>query len=459
MELKINVPEKVLQLKQALGKNADLHLVGGCIRDIIMNTNPKDFDLATALPPEVVIRYCKEAGIQTIETGIRRGTITAVIDHEPFEITTFRKKGLETEFSNTIEEDLSARDFTINAIAYSLDNEKIVDPYNGIDDIKNSRLVSVGAPEERFEEDPHRIIRMCRFAAKYEFFIPVETGFAAEKLGHLMKNIEPERINAELKKIFDSLGHDSLLDCLLLLEDVGFFKYWIPELEACKGVEQNKYHSFDVYTHIMHVVRGCHLYHAKFAALFHDIAKPQCKTTDENGNIHFYGHEDVGAEMTESILRRLKFSNSDIDIIVKLVKFHMRPIDCGKKAIRKLKSTLGSDWDFELWMDLKHADKFSGGTPAEELLKYTIAWNDFVDLCEEVDIEEIQNPTSRLAINGYQVMSVLNLKPGPQIGEWMKKIQDYVFEFPEKNTVEDLTGFIIAVACREETAALRQEKI
>ena len=443
--------EPIRQIAKALGKDSDLHLVGGCIRDMFLKKIPKDFDFATVLAPEVVERRCAAAGIKTVIVGIRRGTISAIIDGEAYEITTFRQKGKETLFSKTIEEDLAARDFTINAIAYNLRTNEIVDPYNGLGDIQYRILRTVGSAKERFTEDPHRILRMCRFAAQFDCAVSDEQVQCAIDLQDLLATIEPERINAELKKIFVTLPRAALLRCLMYLDDVGFYKIWIPELAACKGVTQNRDHEYDVYKHTFSVVFNCENYRVKMAALFHDIGKVQTKTIDENGDVHFYGHEDKSAEMAEVIMQRLKFSRADMDSIIKLIKFHMRPIECGKKAIRKLKAALEND--FENWLQLKHADKFFGGTPDVELEKYKKSWATFMDLLHEVEQEETVHPTAKLAINGEVVMKLLDLKPGPEVGVWLDKCKEYVYEYPEKNTIEHLTGFLIATECREEQVA------
>ncbi len=434
------LPIPVFQIKNALLEDAELHLVGGCIRDVLLKIKPKDYDFATILHPDEVIKRCNNANIKTVVIGIRRGTVSAIIDGESYEITTFRKKGKETLFSSTIEEDLSARDFTINAIAYNLHTKQFVDPFNGRVDLETKMLKTVGSPRERFEEDPHRILRMCRFAAQFDLNVSIREIAIAQDLQSLLANIEPERINAELKKIFTSQNGNQLYSCLFILNEVGFFKVWIPELEACKGVTQNKYHEFDVYEHIMSVVKECENYHVKLAALFHDIGKPSTKTTDENGDIHFYEHEDVGAVMTEEIMRRLKFCYDDIQIVVQLVEFHMRPINCGKKAIRKLKAAL--NFNFLRWMRLKQADKFCDGTPPAVRKKYAEMWNTFTDLLAEVEAEEIKHPTRNLAINGTVVMVELGLKPSHKIGDWLDKCHEYVYEFPERNNVHDLVDFL-----------------
>lgn len=436
----IEIPDAVDQIHSALGQDAKLYLVGGCIRDALMGEDPKDFDLATVLPPLEVMSRLDAAGIKHIPVGIRRGTISAIIKGEAYEITTFRCKGNETRFSSTIDEDLSARDFTINAIALNLRTEEIFDPFGGIKDIKAQNMKTVGDARERFIEDPHRIIRMCRFAAKFGFRVQIEQVAQAMSLKHTLRLIEPERICAELKKIFDGLDGDALRRCLLMLGDVGFYEAWIPEFQATRGVTQNKWHSLDVHDHILGVVTGCHHTHSKLAAFFHDIAKPITKTTEENGDVHFYRHEDVGAEMTSQIMKRLKFSNEDTATVTQLVRFHMRPIKCGNKAIRKLKVALGEN--FELWMDLKFADKFYGGTPDKELDQFALDWKAFEEQVEQVRVEELVHPTEKLALNGHEVMVFFGLNPGPVVGKLMDRAKDMVQEFPERNNYTDLIAFM-----------------
>lgn len=436
----IELSHKIIDIAQALGADSDLHLVGGCVRDHLLGKVPKDYDFATVLHPEEVVNRCKKFDIPTIVTGIRRGTITAVIDHEPFEITTFRQKGKETNFSTTIEEDLSARDFTINAIAYNLLTDQLVDPYNGCKDIQLGILRMVGKAKDRFEEDPHRILRLCRFAAQFLFSVSREIIHDAQDCIPLLATIEPERINAELKKIFSILSGYPLRECLELLDLVGFFNVWIPELIDCKDVEQNKYHKFDVFRHILNVVRGCHTYHSKLAALFHDIGKPDTKTCDETG-IHFYRHEVVSEAMAHTIMKRLKFSNDDIEKVRLLVREHMRSIEGGPKAVRKTKHTLGEL--FPDWMDLKKADKISGGTPDKELLVWMEKWKIFEENLKFVEELEKFHPIEKLAIDGHKIQEILNLKPGKEVGEILKACREKVFEDPKNNDVLFLTLFVL----------------
>lgn len=438
-----NIPNNIKRLHSILGFDSKLHIVGGAVRDNIMYELPKDFDFATVLTPEQVIEKLEGTEFKICPIGIRRGTVAVIAeDGESFEVTTFRKKGKETQFSNTIEEDLSARDFTINAIAFDMNSNKIIDPFGGINDIKNKTVRCVGNPKERFEEDPHRIIRMCRFVAKLNFSLPFQEIHQARELSSLIKNIEPERICAELKKIFGSMSGPELKRCINQLDDVNFFKIWIPELVSCKKVTQNKFHSLDVFHHILGVVSGCKSFHAKIAALFHDIGKPLTKSIDEiTGNIHFFGHEDKSAELAEEIMKRLKFSNDDIAIVKLLVAEHMRPIDCGHKGIRKTKKKLGKE--FDLWLELKFADKVSGGTPIHILNSEFIPnWNNFQILIKEVEESEAINPTEKLAISGFDVMNIKKIKPGKEVGQIIDKVQDFIFEFPEKNNREDLISFI-----------------
>ena len=440
--MKILNNDKIQKLIDIFGDDAQLHLVGGAVRDEIMGLEPKDLDFATKFHPKEVIKKCKAKNIRFIETGIRRGTITVVIDGEPIEITTFRNYNDENQFTETIEEDLTARDFTINAIAINVHTGEVVDPFGGKEDIKNKRIKAVGEqPQKRFMEDPHRAIRMCRFAAKFDFSIEGITLLSAIDVSHRhLTDIAIERIQQELVKILTLKDGKQVVKAIHHLDEIRFFDFFIPELNVCKGVEQNHFHSFDVFNHILKVVEGTpNILVVRLAALLHDIAKPATVTVGDDGVRHFLTHEDVGAEMAKEILVRLKFPNDVTKDVCFLIKQHMRSINMKGKGVRKLIRDLGEHLDN--WMLLKHADKL-GGRPEHINEIFNDKWNKFLDRLEQEQNREEKHPFHELAINGNDVLRVLRIKPGKKVGKVLNTLMDMVLENPEINERENLLNLI-----------------
>lgn len=283
----LNMPV-IRSLLGALGEDAALHLVGGALRDLYLGNKPKDLDFATRFRPEEVITRLEASGIKWVQIGIRRGTVAAVIDGESYEITTFRNPLKETEYTDNITDDLPARDFTINAIALCLSSGQIIDPFDGIVDLKLSRLKAVGDPTRRFTEDPHRILRMVRFGICQGRSIDAETELAAQALVKELRGISLERVREELVKILISHHAGNALRYML---NLGILEQVLPELLPTVGLSQNKWHVYDVFTHITTVIDHCPQDKIiRLAALLHDIGKPRCVSDDESGR-HFYQHE------------------------------------------------------------------------------------------------------------------------------------------------------------------------
>lgn len=300
--LKELIQHKSIQLLvQALGQKADLHLVGGCIRDSILGNSPKDLDLATVFTPDEVEAGLKANNIHYIVTGIRRGTITAVIEGEPFEITTFRNPENEKEFVKDIEVDLGARDFTINAIALNVVNGQLVDPYGGLKDLKGNTLSAVRNPMFRFAEDPHRIVRMIRFGPGQGRSVEQNTLAAAKNLVDMVSFVSAERIHDELLKIVCCRQAD---EAFRVMHNIGLLSIILPELEKAVGMTQNQYHKYDVFEHTLHaLVEVPPTKILRMAALLHDIGKPNVKSIDpETGQGHFYSHEEEGKHIGKSVV-------------------------------------------------------------------------------------------------------------------------------------------------------------
>jgi tRNA nucleotidyltransferase (CCA-adding enzyme) len=403
--------------------------VGGCVRDAILGVEPKDFDLATKLHPEEVECRLEAAGIHFVVTGIRRGTITAIIDGEPFEITTFRNPADETQFVDNIETDLAARDFTINAIAIRVIDGKMVDPFGGVKDLEANLLQCVGSAKKRFEEDPHRILRMIRFGFGAGREVGLDVFVWAKCLAHLLKSVAAERIHDEFIKILCS-QHPSL--CLRRMHDLGILELILPELEACVAVEQNHHHKLDVFEHTLATVRFCPAdKHIRLAALFHDIAKPICKKLGDDKIFHFLMHDQVGEVMAKQIMERMKFSVEDIDIVCMMVAKHDFPTNCGPAAVRRLIRACGEKMVRDLIV-LKKADR---QTHVDVRIAETMGFERMFEA--ELEKAKIQ-PFAKLAVDGLDVMRIRNIKPGKEVGQILKKLEEMVMENPAVNNRENL---------------------
>lgn len=302
-----------------------VYLVGGGVRDIFNNKEPKDYDLTTSATPEQVKKLFRKV----VSTGEKHGTVTVIVLGEHIEVTTLRRDGIykdnrhpeEVMFTTGLKEDVARRDFTINSIAIDIDGN-VYDYFNGLKDIENKIIRAVGDPDKRFNEDALRMIRAIRFSAQYDFDIEEETENSIIRNAYLIQMVSKERIRDELCKIlisnYPGYGIEMLQKCNLL-------QYIIPELCECINFDQrNIHHDKNVFDHIISVLNYTpNILNVRLAALLHDIGKPMCFTIDENNQGHFYQHHIIGAEMTKSILERLKFDTKTINNVSILVKEHM----------------------------------------------------------------------------------------------------------------------------------------
>ena len=326
--MRFEVPEDVKFIIRKLQENHSAYVVGGCIRDLICNKTPNDWDICTSALPEQVMSYFDVV----IPTGIKHGTVSVVINNEIYEITTYRynevydnsHKPVSVDFNvdkDGIYKDLERRDFTINAIAYDPINNVLVDPYNGYEDLTKNKIIKcVGNATDRFVEDPLRMLRAIRFACYFkDFKIDKFTFRAIIEEKERLKVISAERIYAEIKKMLESRYPENMMMLHFSELDTVFF----PEFAAaCECVQNHSYHKASVGMHTIDAV--AHLsgdYVIKFAALFHDLGKPLCKTMDSRGD-HFYGHPNISRDIADNIMDRWKFSNEDKKVISNLVLEH-----------------------------------------------------------------------------------------------------------------------------------------
>ncbi len=361
----MKLPYGVNRIITILGEGGyEAFAVGGCVRDMIMGKEPVDYDITTnALPQQ--IKNCF-AGFKTIDTGIKHGTVTVVLNDENFEITTYRVDGEYTDnrrpdnvrFSSLISEDLSRRDFTVNAMAYSED-EGLVDLFDGEKDIKNKVIRCVGDPDKRFNEDGLRILRALRFASTLGFEIEKKTAEAIKRNKGLLKNLSAERVFSEFKKLV--CGENAAKIISDYKEVIGVF---LPEiLPMIDFVQRTKYHNLNVFDHTVKAFEKTEKdVVLRLAALLHDVGKPAAVTTDEAGVDHFKGHAVISAEMAETVLKRLKADNKTIESVKLLILYHSAKILPEEADLKKLISEIGFEHAKNL-MKLKISDTYAKAYP------------------------------------------------------------------------------------------------
>ncbi len=440
MSVKINIPQYALTAMKELERNGfEAFVVGGCVRDSIMGKFANDWDMTTSSTPEETLEVFKN--YRTIPTGIKHGTITVLIDKHPLEITTFRIDGEYTDnrrpdsvnFTRNIENDLSRRDFTVNAMAYNK-TDGIVDLFGGVKDIENKIIRCVGDPDKRFQEDALRIMRAIRFSATLGFEIEKETAESIRRNKHLLNNIAAERIRVELEKLL--LGDDAER-ILLEFSDVIF--EIIPELEKTSGVEQKcPYHIYDVWHHIVKSVAASEKNkYIRLAMLLHDIAKPQMKTTDEKGQDHFKGHAAVSCDIAFEILKRLKYDNKTISIVTKLIFHHDDRLYNAPQNIKKHASKHG----FEFLYLLNKVSRADILAQSPEMVDRISLCNNYINELKKLEEKNVCLSISDLAVDGNDLIS-LGYK-GKEIGEKLEKLLDKVLKNEIRNSKKDLLDFLI----------------
>lgn len=439
MEKPVQISRSALSALKKSGYSA--FLVGGSVRDRLMGRPVHDIDIATnALPRETARVFEKHA---VIPTGLAHGTVTVLIENTPVEITTFRTESAYSDnrhpdfvsFSKNISDDLSRRDFTMNAIAED-ENGALFDPFGGKEDIEKKLIRCVGNAETRFKEDALRILRALRFSAVLSFSIEEETERAIRKCRTLLHNLSPERIASELSLLLCS---DGAADVLLRYPEV--FAEIIPCLKAMQGFDQhNEHHCFDVWEHTVNVVRNVRpALHLRLAALFHDCAKPLVFSLDENGTGHFYSHAPKGAAIAEKELKRLRFDNETTQKVVKLVKIHDSPIECSEVTVKKKLNRLGEEMFFDL-IRLQRADNLA----QSEKFRFRQKNFDYLEETAKKILEKSECfSLKKLDVNGYDMLS-LGLC-GKEIGAMLDFLVEQVIEGKTANE----KPLLLAAAKRE----------
>ena len=418
------------QLCQAL-QPAQLFLVGGTVRDAFYGRAQSDLDLASNLSAAEMKQRCEKHGIRTVDTGIQHGTVLAVIDNTHIEVTTFRVPSERESHTpaRDIGTDLSGRDFTINAIAFDIAQRTLLDPLDGVNDLKAGVLRAVGDAAARLSEDPLRILRMVRFGPAQGRTVAPETLAAATHLAGNLSRVSAERIRVELQLIFMSSHPAQGLRCI---HEIGALPYTIPELIPAVGFEQNKFHMHDVFEHTLWVLdRAAPDPILRWAAVFHDVGKPHTLSVDAAGNRHFYLHEIESEKLARARMQALRFSRDDTNSIASIVRHHMRPLDCGAPGVRRLIRDLGDD--LVRWRSFKEAD----APPLVPEAEFRVTAQGF-DALLKAETDRRAGPAyGKLAVTGADLMT-LGVKPGPKMGALLKELEELVLDDPTLNDREKL---------------------
>ena len=433
----ISIPEKVNYVLETLISNGfEAYIVGGCVRDILLGLTPADWDITTNAEPEETISCFKD--VTVVPTGLKHGTVTIIINSYPIEVTTYRIDGDYKDhrrpdnvlFTKNLREDLARRDFTVNAMAYNSDSG-IIDYFGGLDDLGKKTIRCVGDPEKRFAEDALRIFRCVRLASQLDFIIEEKTELSMKNLSKTLDFVAKERLQSELSLAVMGKGFKRVF-----LENPEPLFQIIPELKPSYKFDQNTpYHIYDIYEHILTAVKAaaCNPI-IKLTMLFHDIGKPDCYTVDENGVGHFKGHGRVSVELTNRILRRLKYSNDSRERILVLVKYHDLKIPPTNKVIRRWLNRLGKQ-AFEDLMLVQRADA-AAKTP--KFGKIQISEIEEIEKMFKIVLEENQCfSLEHLNISGKDITS-LGVSEGPKIGKILNCLLEKVVDGDIPNEKEVL---------------------
>lgn len=468
--MKAKIPSEIIDIAEKLNEASfQAYLVGGCVRDLIMGFEPKDWDIATDARPEEIQKifpdsvYENQFGTVLVKLKpqiIADGTQKNAEEKNPLnsalsqresavktvEITTFRQEGKYTDkrhpdeikFAKTIEEDLGRRDFTINAMALEIQNSEIIDLFNGQKDLEKKIVRTVGEPEARFNEDALRLMRAVRFAVNFGFSIEDRTAEAIKKKAGFLEMIAKERIRDELIKI---LTARNAAIGIQMLEDLNLLRYMAPELREGISVGQNKHHIYTVWEHNLRALDYAagknYPLEIRMAALLHDVAKPRTKR-GEGPDCTFYGHDAVGAKMTVKILDGLHFPKQFIETVSRLVRHHLFYYNVGEvteAGVRRFLNRVGPE-NVDDFIKVREADRIGSGVP--KAVPYKL--RHLLFMIEKVKHDPIS--PKMLKVNGEDVMKILGVEPGPKIGRILNILLDEIMENPENNAKENLESRI-----------------
>ena len=429
--VKIRIPAGAEQILHRLEeKGFEAYVVGGCVRDSLLGREPHDWDITTSATPQQV----KKIFQRTVDTGLKHGTVTVLLDREPYEVTTYRIDGEYLDgrhpsgvtFTRSLREDLQRRDFTINAMAYS-DSRGLQDCFGGLADLEKGLIRAVGDPEKRFGEDALRIMRAVRFAAQLGYAVEEETLRAMKALAPTLSRISAERIAAELEKLLVS-PHPEMIR---MAWESGITAVVLPEFDRCMETEQNNpHHCYSVGEHTIHSLLQARQDRVlRLTMLLHDFGKPACKTTDDKGIDHFYGHPEKSAALANQILRRLKYDNDTRRAVVRLVRFHDRKVRLTKPGVRKAVMEIGVDL-FPLFIEVKEADLYAQSMyqrqeKVEEMAEVRRLYEQILEAGDCLSLRD-------LAVSGDDLIAA-GMQPGKELGRVLQDMLRDVVDVPAHN--------------------------
>lgn len=428
--MKIDLPEKVTKVIDVFRKNGgEIFVVGGAVRDIMLGRVVKDWDFTTNLTPEEM----KKIFLRNSFYNNKFGTFSIVLkDKEIFEVTTYRtEQGYSDwrhpdgiKWGKTLDEDLMRRDFTINAMAVDI-NGNLTDIYGGQEDLKNKLIKTVGNPNERFKEDPLRMMRGIRIAAELGFLLENDTFESIQNNAQLIQNIAMERVREELFRI---LKTDKPGDGMKLLRNCGLMEQIMPEILAGVDMKQKGHHIYDVWNHSLEALNNCQSHDpiTRLATFLHDVGKPVV-ASGEGENRTFHNHEVVGSRIAVTIGKRLRMSNKELEQLFKLVRWHMFNSDeiVGDKAVRRFIRNVTPEYLDEM-IALRRGDRLGSG--AKET---SWRWEQFKKRLVEVQKQPFM--VKDMKIDGLDVMKILKIKPSRRVGEVLEAIFAEVEEDPKLN--------------------------
>lgn len=458
-DIKIAVPEdarKIIRILNDAGHEA--YVVGGCVRDSVLGRSPADWDITTSASPVQV----KELFRRTVDTGIKHGTVTVLMKSERglngYEVTTYRIDGIYDDgrhprnvtFTSDLSKDLERRDFTINAMAYH-PKTGLVDLFGGKEDLKNNIIRCVGEADKRFGEDALRMMRAIRFAAQLGADIEPDTYAAIKKLSRTLEKVSAERIRVEAEKLLMSDNPEFFR----MFYETGLTKVFMPEFDSCMAATQeNPHHAYNVGEHMLHAVSAVNLERLareyegeefvknkrilRLTMLLHDIGKPYKKTVDEEGIAHFKGHPELGKQMSEKILRRLRYDNDTIKMVTGLVAAHEIRYPAEKKNVRRIIGKVGEEY-FPLLYYVNEADALAQSMyMREEKLERL---SEIRRLYREIKKDDECMSLKNLAVKGADLIAT-GIRPGPGLGEILQKMLDDVIEEPSHNDKDYLMSHL-----------------
>lgn len=451
--MRYSIPQEVDAISSALReKGFEAYLVGGCVRDLLIGREPKDWDITTNATPDEIQGvfpysfYENEYGTVGVKTSSGNER-TAIIEVTPYRIESAysdKRRPDAVAFGSSLEEDLARRDFTINAIALDDSKGHIVDPYDGQKDIKDKIVRAVGNARERFNEDALRMLRAVRLVAELGFGIDGDTAAAISENSKHLKHVSRERVRDELIRILNS---NQPMDALVLAQQLGILRFIAPDLIRGVGVDQNQAHSYDVFGHLMrtmqHAADKNWSFDIRLAGLFHDVSKPETRLwSEEKNDWTFHGHEVVGSRVTRKALEDLRFSRETIEKVVKLVRWHMffsDPDQITLSAVRRMITNVGEEniWDL---LNLRICDRIGTGRPKEQPFRF----RKYKAMVEQA----LRDPISvtMLKTDGTRIMEKFHMKPGPKVGYILNALLEEVLDDSSLNTEEYLdkkTGVLL----------------